>query len=99
MSDITDAINPYGQLVRELAEEMNTRRALPPVAGSQLSDSIMAWSSAWILDGDLCRCRKCGRGIIISRMAEPIQHASDCPQSHLIAPWQDLRSRIPENSV
>lgn len=75
-------------------------KPLPPFIGDpQLSESMMAWSKAWKLDGDLCRCAKCLRGIIISRMYESFQHASGCPQAHLIAPWQDLRSRIPDVSV
>lgn len=66
-----------------------------PATGSKVSESMMAWSKGWQLDGDLCRCRKCNRAIIISRMGEAFHHATDCPQAHLIAPWQDLRSRIP----
>ena len=65
--------------------------------GSQLSEAMMAWSKAWKLDGDLCRCRKCNRAIIISRTDEAMHHAAGCSQAHLIAPWQDLRSRIPAN--
>lgn len=65
---------------------------------AQLAESMMAWSRAWKLDGDLCRCRKCNRAIIISRSEEAFRHAAECPQAHLIAPWQDLRSRIPANS-
>jgi hypothetical protein len=72
---------------------------LDAAAGSQLPAmcAMLAWSKAWILDGDVCRCRKCKRGINVERRNEAMIHAFDCPQSHLIAPWQDLRSRIPAN--
>lgn len=59
----------------------------------------MAWAAAWQLDGDLCRCRKCKRAIIVTRMDETFHHAAGCAQAHLIAPWQDLRSRIPASPV
>lgn len=73
------------------------RNELAGPAGLQLSEAMMAWSRAWKLDGDLCRCRKCNRGVIVSRAAEAFRHAAECPQAHLIAPWQDLRSRILAN--
>ena len=65
---------------------------------SQVAAAMMEWSKAWKVDGDLCRCRKCKRWINVSRMDEAMVHAAFCPQEHLIAPWQDLRSRIPANA-
>jgi hypothetical protein len=77
-----------------------SRKAVEPAsAGSQLPamSAMIAWCKAWILDFDICRCRKCGRGINVERMNEALVHDSECSQAHLIAPWQDLRSRIPAN--
>lgn len=53
---------------------------------------MMEWSTAWLLDGDLCRCRKCKRGIVMSRSAESFIHASGCSQAHLDSPWRDLQA-------
>jgi hypothetical protein len=68
------------------------------MAGSQLAEAMVAWSRVWKIDGDLCRCRECNRGLIISRMDEALIHGADCSKAHLSAPWQDLRSRIPANA-
>ena len=65
--------------------------------GHQENRAMVAWSRSWRIDGDLCRCRDCRPGILLSRMNEAIIHTADCPQKHFIAPWQDLRSRIPGN--
>lgn len=85
----------------EFRDILSALRSLPPAAAKAecvvLPEAMMAWSKAWELDGDLCRCRLCNRAIIVSRSDEAFRHAADCPQSHLIAPWQDLRSRIPAN--
>jgi hypothetical protein len=62
---------------------------------TQPAAAMMAWTKVWQLDGDLVRCRHCTRAIHIDRRDEAFVHASDCPQAHLTAPWQDLRSRIP----
>lgn len=56
------------------------------------NQKMMEWSTAWLLDGDLCRCRKCKRGIVMSRSAESFIHASGCSQAHLDSPWRDLQA-------
>lgn len=58
------------------------------------NQKMMEWSTAWLLDGDLCRCRKCKRGIVMSRSAESFIHAAGCSQAHLDSPWRDLRAII-----
>ena len=36
------------------------------------------FSKTWLLDGDILRCKKCNRGIHVSRMIEDFQHHPDC---------------------
>lgn len=60
------------------------------------SVSMMVWCSRWKLDGDVCRCSRCGRGIIITRSNEPLHHAAFCEGSENLFPWDELKKALEE---
>lgn len=59
-----------------------------------VNQRLHEWSRAWRLDGDLVRCRECGRGIIYSRRDEALVHSSECKQV-MAYPWELLISLAP----
>lgn len=65
---------------------------MTPADNKLLADLSRYW--AW--DGDLMRCKHCGRGLIASRDGEPLAHESTCPNATLQHPWAGLRALIGE---
>jgi len=58
----------------------------------QEDEAMKKWGEVWILDGDLCRCRECGRSIIRSRKEEALIHKSGCKNKIFTYPWHSLHN-------
>lgn len=53
--------------------------------------ALRTLANTWELDGDLMRCRECGRALIASRDGEKMRHRSGCKRAKRGDPWQELR--------
>lgn len=60
------------------------------------NNKLMRLAEVWVLDGDLMRCRECGRALIASRDGQPLRHKMDCSRSSEEHPWQLLRDALGE---
>lgn len=56
----------------------------------RLNSRLINFSAFWRLDGDLMRCRKCGRSIIASRQGEAMVHEDGCEAGLMKYPWHQL---------
>lgn len=58
----------------------------------RLDGGLTEHARRWEIDGDLIRCRACGRGHLASKAGESFVHAADCPARSDFArnPWRDL---------
>lgn len=58
----------------------------------RLDGGLTEHARQWEVDGDLIRCRACGRGHLASKAGESFVHAADCASRSDFArhPWHDL---------
>ena len=59
--------------------------------------ALMALGAVFVLDGDLMRCRSCGRSLIASRDGEELRHAASCKHIRRTHPWKLLRAAISDD--
>lgn len=63
------------------------------------AEKLMALAGRFELDGDLMRCRACGRGIHISRDREDMIHAYGCRNETYERPWELLAGAISQEGT
>ncbi|MBS9758479.1 hypothetical protein JR044_31280 [Pseudomonas aeruginosa] len=67
-------------------------------ARRRLDGGLIEHARQWEVDGDLIRCRTCGRGHLASKAGELFVHADGCAARSDFArnPWRDLADLLRE---
>lgn len=68
-------------------------------AGKKRDSDLRDLASVWELDGDLMRCRECGRALIASRDGETLHHHAECKHRDRGHPWAELRNEMSVTSA
>jgi hypothetical protein len=58
------------------------------------ADALNRLADSYRVNGDLMECRKCNRGIHVSRMGETMNHAADCPNEDDPNPWSIMSDAL-----
>lgn len=68
--------------------------SVPTSQSTTINSALRKLADVWELDGDLMRCRGCGRALIASRGGEQLHHSAECKHSERGHPWAELRNLL-----
>jgi len=66
--------------------------SVPTSNNTTINSALRTLANVWEMDGDLMRCRGCGRALIASLDGEALHHSAECKHKERGHPWTELRN-------